>query len=161
VGKTTFINRVLEQSRVHNPIAVKISPHFYPPTPGLKLLSESENYQLFEETDRNSNKDSSLFLQNGAKRSYYMQAHDGHLAEAFIALLPYLEAERPILIESAALHQHIAAGLFLFIYNKNEEKKPTTKANLKIADFVVHSDGKSFDLPLSQLKFENEWKIIK
>jgi hypothetical protein len=161
VGKTTFINRVLEQPHIHNPVAVKISHHFYPATPGLALLSESENYQLFEETDRSGKKDSSRFLQHGAKRSFYVQANDEHLAEAFIALLPYLEAEHPVLIESASLHKHIAAGLFLFIYNKNDEQKPATKANLKVADFVVHSDGKTFDLPPSQLKFENEWRIVK
>ena len=161
VGKTTFINRVLENVRISGPVAVKISSHFYTPTPGLVLLSESDHYQLFEETDHDSNKDSSLFLQHGAKRSFYLQAHDEHLAEAFIALLPFLETEQPVLIESGALHRHIAAGLFLFIYNNNEAEKPATKANLKVADFVVHSEGKTFDLQPSQLKFENEWKILK
>ena len=159
VGKTTFINCALEQTREQKPIAVKISTHFHSVTPGLKLISENLGYQLFEETDRNSNKDSSLFLQHGAVRSFYIQVNDEHLPEAFLALLPFMEAGRPIIIESAALHKHITAGLFLFIYNKDGEKKPHTEANLKVTNLVIHSDGKSFSIPPSNLKFDNEWKI--
>lgn len=159
VGKTTFICRVLEQNRNQNPIAIKIAPHFHAITPGLKVISETSNYQLFEETNTQTHKDSSLFLQHGAARSFYAQVHDEHLPDLFMALLPFIEADKPVLIESAALHKYVDAGMFLFIYNENQEKKHHTEANLKIADFVVHSDGKSFSLEPSQLNFENEWKI--
>ena len=161
VGKTTFICQVLEQIRKQKPIAIKIAPHFHPITSGLKVITETPNYQLFEETDQTTNKDSSLFLQHGASRSFYAQVHDEHLPELFMALLPFIEADKPILIESAALHKYVDAGLFLFIYNEQGEKKQHTEASLKIADFVVQSDGKSFSVLPSQLKFENEWKIIQ
>ncbi len=159
VGKTTFICRVLAQLSEQEPIAIKISPHFHQPTAGLKLLSEDVNYQVFKETDRTIDKDSSLFLQHGAHTSIYVQVNDENLQEAFIALLPYLDAEKPILIESAALHKYISSGLFLFIYNEESEKKPSTEANLKIADMVIKSDGKSFSIQPEQVKFDNEWKI--
>ncbi|HKJ43193.1 MAG TPA: hypothetical protein VKA27_13945 [Sunxiuqinia sp.] len=161
VGKTTFICQLLEQHRQQHPIAIKIAPHFHSITSGLKVIDETPNYQLFEETERSISKDSSLFLQSGAVRSFYAQAHDEHLPELFMALLPFLDGKTPILIESAALHKYVDAGLFLFIYDEQGERKNHTEANLKIADFVVHSNGKSFSVHPSQLKFENEWKITQ
>ena len=159
VGKTTFTCRILKQNRHQKPIAIKIAPHLHSITSGLKTIHESAGYQLFEETNRNTSKDSSLFLQSGANRSFYAQATDEHLPDLFMALLPFLKSDKPILIESAALHKYIDAGLFLFIYNEKGEQKYHTEANLKIADIVVHSNGKSFSLQPSQLKFENGWRI--
>lgn len=161
VGKTTFICRVLNQTKTQRPIAVKISSHFHQPTKGLKLISEDQNYQLFEETNPSSQKDSSLYLQNGADRSFYIQSRDEFLPDAFMALLPFLTTDHPIIIESAALHKYIAAGLFLFIYNEEAEQKHHTAANLKIADIVVHSNGQNYSLQPEQLKFQDEWKVIR
>lgn len=159
VGKTTFICELLKANKTQQAIAVKISPHFHKPTSGLKLISESEFYQLFEEKNRKTTKDSSLYLQHGAKRSFYIQVNDEHLADAYLALLPFLEADKPILIESAALHHHIQSGLFLFIYNEENTHKPSTQANLKVADFVVRSNGSSYSHSPSIFKFEQSWKI--
>ncbi|WP_321290381.1 hypothetical protein [uncultured Sunxiuqinia sp.] len=161
VGKTTFVCRLLQNTKEQKPIAVKISSHFHPQTEGLKLITEEYNcFQLFEETDRTTEKDSSLYLKNGAARSFYIQAKDEFLPNAFMALLPFLSISNPVIIESASLHKYIATGLFLFICNENEENKPYTKAHLKIADFVVQSDGKSFSLQPEQLNFDAEWKIM-
>ena len=159
VGKTTFICELLEANKTQHPIAIKISPHFHQATPGLKLISETIHYQLFEETNREIHKDSSRYLQHGANRSFYMQVKDEHLADAFMALFPILEADKPIVIESAALHQHIRSGLFLFIYQEESADKPSTKANFKIADFVVCSTGSTFSHPPSTFKFDQSWKI--
>jgi hypothetical protein len=161
VGKTTFVCRLLQKTKEQKPIAVKISSHFHAQTEGLKLITEEYNcFQLFEETEKTTEKDSSLYLKNGAARSFYIQAKDEFLPDAFMALLPFLSASSPIIIESASLHKYIAAGLFLFIYNEDAENKPHTKAHLKIADFVVQSDGKSFNLQPEQLNFDTEWKIM-
>ncbi len=159
VGKTSYICNLLKEHKSRKPVAVKISPHFHKTTEGLRLISETSNYQLFEETNRETTKDSSLYLQHGAARSFYMQADDEHLTDAFLSLMPFLEADKPILIESAALHKYIQAGLFLFIYNEKSADKPSTKTNLKIADLVVRSNGPSFSHSPSSLKFEQTWKI--
>ncbi len=161
VGKTTFICQLLDSIKEMNPIAIKISPHFHEPTEGLKLLSEDKNYQIFEETQKDKPKDSSRYLKHGAKKSIYIQSQDEHLLEVFIALFPFLDAESPVLIESASLHKYVHGGLFLFIYNDEKETKPATKANLRIADIVIQSDGKKFTIKSNQIKFENEWKITQ
>ncbi len=158
VGKTTFICELLKANKEKKPVAIKISPHFHPQTEGLKLISETVNYQLFEETNRQTQKDSSLFLQNGANRSFYIQANDEHLPEAYLALLPFLEADKPILIESAALHKYVQGGCFLFIYDDENADKPNTNINRKIADFMVHSNGSNMQREAGKFIFKGTWK---
>lgn len=158
-GKTTFICQLLGQLANFKPIAIKVSPHFYAPTSGLKALAEEPNFQLFEETDQTSRKDSSRYLQNGAHRSFYIQVKDSNLQAAFIALLPYLEANQPILIESAAMHHVIDAGLFAFILRESEDKKPSTEINKKIADVLFAFNGQEFTPTTEYLIFDTEWKI--
>lgn len=157
-GKTTFLCQLLELHKQKQPIAVKISHHFYAPTPGLKLLAEEQGLQLFEETNRTTSKDSSLYLQHGACRSFYLQCKDEYLQQAFISLLPYLDADQPILIESAAMHHVIDAGLFVLVVNENIAPKPATEINRKIADLVISSDGKQFTPTPNQLIFDKAWK---
>lgn len=159
IGKTNFICQLLESVKEQQPIAIKISLHFHNQTEGLKVITENENYQIFEETNKEMKKDSSMFLQNGADRSFYIQAKDEYLKEVFIAMYPFLNVDKPIIIESASLHKYIDGGFFLFIYGKNEIEKPSTKINLRIANLVTESDGKSFSIKPSQIKFEKEWKI--
>ncbi|WP_163708072.1 P-loop NTPase family protein [Mangrovibacterium lignilyticum] len=158
-GKTTFICRLLESLSDYRPITVKISRHFYEPTPGLKALVDEENYQLFEETNLETRKDSSRYLQHGATRSFYIQARDQQLQLAFMALLPYLEAEQPILIESAAMHHIIDAGLFILIIREDGEQKPSTEINKKVADLLIYSDGQQYSPTPDHLIFDSEWKI--
>jgi len=158
-GKTTFICQLLGQLSRFSPIAVKVSHHFYDPTPGLILIAEEEGFQLFEETNRTTNKDSSLYLQHGALRSFYIQCKDEKLQRAFISLLPYLEANQPILIESAALHHIIDAGLFVLVVNESSKPKPATEINRKIADVIVVSDGQQFTPAPDQLIFDTTWRI--
>ena len=161
VGKTTFICQLLDSMQGMKPIAIKISPHFHEQTKKLKVLSENKNYQIFEETRRDSSKDSSRYLKHGAKKSFYIQSKDEHLLDVFIALFPFLDAESPILIESASMHKYIQGGLFVFIYNDKKETKPTMQANLRIADIVIQSDGKEFTMKTNQIKFDKEWKITQ
>ena len=158
-GKTTFICQLVEKLSGYKPITVKVSSHFYDPTPGLKILAEEANFQLFEETNRETSKDSSLYLQHGAQRSFYIQAKDTQLEMAFMALLPYLEAEEPIIIESAAMHHVIDVGQFVFVLRENAEQKPSTEINKKVADLIVYSDGERFSPTVDHLIFDKEWKL--
>ncbi len=159
VGKTTFICQLIEEIKNLRPIAVKISPHIHDIEKGMKVIIEEKGYQVYEEINADSTKDSSRYLQSGAYRSFYIQTNDTNLKEAFIALYPYFADENPILIESGALHKHINGGNFLFIHKTGGIEKPSTQTNLKIADFVVKTDGNSFSIKPNQLKFENGWKI--
>jgi len=158
-GKTSLICTLLEKYKHLSPICVKISPHFHEPTPGLKSLYEAGNFRLYEETSRETNKDSSHYLQSGASHSYFIQATDEHLEEAFISLFPYLNMESPILIESAALYKYMQPGMFIVIYDDSKPIKPSGEISMKVADLIIKSDSKSFTPSPSNIKFNKTWSI--
>ena len=159
VGKTTFIRKVIEHNADQNLTAIKITPHFHGPTEGLIPIAETENYRVFEETDRHSEKDSSLFLQSGAEKVIYLQTTDLFLAEAFAIAVAQLQPNQPIITESAALRKYIIPGLYLFIQKIGEEAKPSAQEMQKLADATILSDGNEFSIRPEKVTFKQIWKI--
>ncbi len=159
VGKTTFVCRILQNEKDKNPVAVKITPHFHKITAGLIEIDKGENWNLFEETDKTSNKDSSLYLQNGAIRSYLILANDSGLKEAFFALRKFLTQSNPVIIESAALVHIIQPGLFVMVLPENKPAKKYINSVLKKADLVILSDGITFNPSPLKITFKNSWYV--
>jgi len=157
VGKTTLACRILENEKEKSPVAVKITPHFHKTTPGLIELDKGENWILFEETETASGKDTSLYLLSGAVKSYLILAIDDALAKAFSGLKKFLPANRPIVIESAALIKHINPGLFLMVSRENSQRKKETKSLLEKADLSILNDGKKFIPSIEKIAFEDKW----
>ncbi len=160
VGKTSFIREVIAKNASKNLAAIKITPHFHEPGAGLIPLADTVNYRIFQETDSASRKDSSLFLQAGAQKVYYIQTTDAYLQEAFGLTTAQLSADQPIVVESAALRQIVKPGLYLFIQKKYEETKPTAKAMQKLADLTVFSDGEQFSINPQSVLFNQTWKTV-
>jgi len=115
VGKTTLACHILQNEKEKNPTAVKITPHFHQITEGLVQIANGNNWALYEETSKTSNKDSALYLQNGAAKSYLIQTPDSGLTEAFSELKKILPPKNPVVIESAALINIIQPGLFILV----------------------------------------------
>lgn len=159
VGKTTFIRRVIEKNIGQKPVAIKITPHFHEPTSGLTPISITENYRIFQETDLNSGKDSSLFLQAGADKVFYIQTTDDFLEEAFELVSRQFSSDQPVVTESAALRKYIAPGLYLFIQKKYEEIKPSALEMQKLAHKTIFSEGEDFSLNPELVTFNQSWKI--
>jgi hypothetical protein len=76
VGKTTFICSVIAGNPLQKMAAIKITPHFHDPGEGLIPIVENNNFRIFEETNIHSDKDTSRYLQAGARKSYYIQTND-------------------------------------------------------------------------------------
>lgn len=159
VGKTSFIRRVIHQNSSQKPVAVKITPHFHEPGAGLKPLAITENYRVYLETELTSEKDSSLFLQAGAVKVFYIQSTDEYLASALNYIKPVISGNQPILVESAALRQFINPGLYLFIRKINDDMKPSAMKFQKLADKVIYSDGEQFSIDPSGIIFDQTWQI--
>jgi hypothetical protein len=159
VGKTSFICGVISGNVGQKIIAVKITPHFHEPTPGLVDLSVNENYRVYRETDPDSGKDSSLFLKSGAEKVFYIQTTDQYLAEAFSTAISGCDPNSPIITESAALRKYITPGLYLFIQNKYGEVKPSAIEMQKMADRTVLNSGAEFSLNPKSISFNQTWKI--
>jgi hypothetical protein len=159
VGKTSFICKVIAGNLNQKLIAVKITPHFHEPTPGLVAISITPNYRVYHETDSNSGKDSSLFLKSGAEKVFYIQSTDLFLKEAFLIAISECNPNLPIITESAALRKYITPGLYLFIQKKSEEVKPSAFEMQKMADATVFSEDSDFSLSPKSITFNKTWKI--
>jgi hypothetical protein len=159
VGKTTFMRQVIEKNAEQNIVAVKITPHFHEPTPELIPISVNSNYRIFQETDLNSGKDSSLFLQAGADKVFYIQTTDDFLEKAFELVSGQFSSDQPVVTESAALRKYIVPGLYLFIQKKYEDVKPSAVEMQKLAHKTIFSDGEDFSLNPELVTFNQSWKI--
>ena len=161
VGKTSFMRRVIRQNASQKLVAVKITPHFHEPTPGLSPILVTDNYRIFKETDLTSGKDSSLFLQAGAEKVFYIQVTDAYLEDAFRIVTDCISKDQPIIVESAALRKFIVPELYLFIQKDYEEVKPSALEMQKLADIVVYSDSGQFSMAPSSFVYDQIWKIAK
>jgi len=158
VGKTSFILNVIEQNISQKLAAIKITPHFHEPTPGLIAIEVNENFRVFQETNRDSEKDSSLFLRSGAEKVLYIQTSDLFLNEAFLIALAQLEPDQPVVTESAAFRKFIVPGLYLFIQKLDLEVKPSAIEMKKLADHIIISDGNSFSITPKSIRFDQTWQ---
>ena len=161
VGKTSFMRRVIRQNASQKLVAVKITPHFHEPTAGLSPILVTDNYRIFRETDLTSGKDSSLFLQAGAEKVFYIQATEEHLEDAFRIITDYISSDQPIIVESAALRKFIVPDFYLFIQKNYEEVKPSALEMQKLADVIVYSDSGQFSMDPSSFVYDQIWKINK
>ena len=159
VGKTTFACQVIQHLKGQMSTGVKITPHFHSPTPGLIELAGTKNWKLFEETNVDTNKDSSLLLKSGASKSYLIQTRPEVLAEAFLELQKYLPENLPIIAESATLIEILDPGYFVVILPDEKCKKKSTETLLPLADLIVISDGKHFTPPSEKIIFNNKWML--
>ncbi|HCY41043.1 MAG TPA: hypothetical protein DHV48_06760 [Prolixibacteraceae bacterium] len=159
VGKTTFICRIITQNTAKKIVAIKITPHFHKTTFGLIPLHIAENYTVYEEIDRFSDKDTSLFLQAGAKRVFFIQAKDDQLEAAFGIVSTLIDPEQPVIIESAALRKIRVPNLYIFIQKKFETVKPSAHEMQKLADISVFSEEESFSIDPQTIQFNLTWKI--
>lgn len=160
VGKTSFIRRIIALNADHKIAAIKITPHFHEPTSGLVPIVVTGNYRIFQETDSTSGKDTSLFLQAGASKVFYIQTSDDFLKEAFDQVIGHLDPDQPVIIESAALRRILKPAFYLFIQNKYDEIKPSALEMQEQADAIVYSDSGQFSMNPSAFMFNLTW-IIK
>ncbi len=158
VGKTSFIRRVIALNAGQKIAAIKITPHFHEPTCGLIPIHVTDNYRIFQETDLNSGKDSSLFLQAGAEKVFYIQTTDAFLKEAFMLVSGELDPEQAVIVESAALRNKLEPAFYIFIQNKYEAIKAAALKMQEMADLIVYSDSGQFSLDPTSITFDQKWK---
>jgi Ni2+-binding GTPase involved in maturation of urease and hydrogenase len=159
VGKTTLACHIIQKEKEKNPHAVKITPHFHQITEGLVEIKKGNNWALYEETCKTSKKDSSLYLQNGAVKSYLIQTPDSGLTEAFSELKKILPPKNPVVIESAALINIIQPGLFILVLPAGNRIMKKIQPLFNYADLIIKSDGKQFFPSAETIIFENVWRV--
>jgi hypothetical protein len=114
-GKTTFVCRIIKQFSDLGITSIKISPHFHEPSPGLVHVSGKPGLEIYEETARNSTKDSSRMLESGATKVYYIQTQEESLYEAFSEVYLNIKSDSPVICESPSLINYLTPGMFVIM----------------------------------------------
>ena len=122
-GKTAVVCRIIDQLKDSRIFAVKTSPHFHEPSPGLSLVYEEEGLRLFEETNILSAKDTSRMLYAGASRVFYIQAGRDRVSEGFLRLIAMLPAGVAVVCESPSLVRDIEPGIFILMRGSDQPSK--------------------------------------
>jgi hypothetical protein len=136
-GKTSLALEIIKQfSNSFDLVGAKISPHFHTHLLNRDPIFSTENFAIFNETQVDSGKDSSLMLKAGAQKVFYIEVKDPHIMDAYSHLASILPSSTPIVIESPGLRKILEPGLFIIVdhpqqLNKKEEiLSLATKADL-------------------------------
>ena len=158
VGKTYFACRIIEMlSKNHAVTAVKISPHFHQISENADMLINSEHLVVINETEI-SHKDSSLFLQSGAAKVFYVMANPENPEKAFQFLKPIL-TDGPVIFESAGLGEIIDAGLSFFLKKPGD---PILKNNWAAQySHIIENEGEILNFDITKIGFEDNQFDLK
>ncbi len=163
-GKTTFgCSLIAQHSASHLITGIKISPHFHPLEKDDKIIEKTSGYVIVEETKKGSGKDSSRMLDAGAGKVFYIQVWDENLENAMKALMPYIDPQSFVIIESGWARTIFQPGVFLILNRKDD---PITKTSIEAykskADLWINFDGHNFDFdPALIIPTDEGWKILK
>lgn len=153
VGKTTFARDIIRHlSEKAEITGIKTSPHFHKLSEDLDIIHWNSDYVVAEEKGR-SRKDSSLLLQAGAKRVFFIMAKQEYLEEAFSLISGMLD-HHIIIAESGGLNELIEPAVFFFVRNKQESVKK--EQYLKFNPYMVTNSDQGFDFEVSKLDVRNE-----
>ncbi len=112
VGKTTFCEKLITKlSTEFDVFAIKFSNHFEHISSESIVVSKSIDFQIIEETEFKSGKDSSRYLAAGAKRSFFVVAKENADLGALLEIVSDLPPNFPIIVESGGLLAKIKPGL--------------------------------------------------
>ena len=110
------------------------------------------NYDIIEETDSESGKDTSRMLAAGAAHVFWLRAIKTHLAEGISALLETIGTDAICVCESNSLRQVVEPGLFLMVAGRQDQQpKPSSVEVGPYADRIVSFDGNKFDIGLDEI----------
>jgi hypothetical protein len=157
VGKTTFALSIIRHLSKHGDvIGLKTSPHMHDLNEDLDVFSRTSDYVVAEEKGQ-STKDSSLMLQAGAKRVFFIMAKDEFLEQAFSVIAKRLD-QAIVVAESGGLSALIKPGLFFFV--KHPKDQITKKHYLKYKPIMVNNGDPGFDFEVERLSFKNKHIFI-
>jgi hypothetical protein len=162
-GKTTLACLIIQKfSRDHQITALKISPHMHRIATGGKVICDSENLYIAEETNAGTGKDSSRMLQAGASRSFFICASGDQLSSGISKILETADDHTLFVCESGGLRQFVVPGLFFIVSRPgSSEIKPGTQNLLQFENIWLTFDGHHFNLNLDEIVIhQNNWKKI-
>jgi hypothetical protein len=160
-GKTTMACRIIRQFPELKIIAIKITPHFHETTAGLLTISDKNGYAIYEETERDSFKDTSRMLKAGAQRVYFAKVWDDRLSAAFSEIMKSVPAGTPVICESPALRNFAEPGVFI-IMTSDTISKHKDISNLQKSPHVMFKLEELKDIRRLPIEFEDgKWRLFQ
>ncbi len=151
VGKTYFACSVIKHLSRHTVVTgIKISSHIHSYNPE-DVLFKNEHFVIIQEKEI-TNKDSSLMLQSGAQKVFFIMAEQEYLYDAFSYLQTILP-DNAIVCESGGLYKLVNPGLFFFIKRKDSEIVKTE--HLSHSPVIIENDGNDFNFDINSIHFSN------
>lgn len=160
-GKSSLAELLISRFADRGVTGVKITPHSHPEMSGLERLVEKNRFQIFEEKNRNSGKDSPRMLRAGAAKVFLVVSPEENLAEAFESLQSFIPPGSPVIYESPALRRFVEPDLFVVMQNDSDFSTDRKKIDdlLSVADIVLSLDEmKVFSYQYISLSVSNNWK---
>lgn len=121
--------------------------------PGCGVCSSvTGDYEICEETDPGTEKDTSRLLKAGAARVFWLKAMREALAEGFDALTASIDRDAVVVAESNSLRNVVAPGLFLMVKDAGGGPvKETAREVMALADIIVPSVGGATAYPVEDI----------
>jgi len=145
VGKTEFLCRLIRKiSSTSEIFALKVSAIF--PDEHTFHGDHSDDltgHYLFEETRRDTPKDTSRMMQAGACRVFYLRSNDEGILNGYESFKNQLPQGALVVCESNSLVNVVKPGLFILVRAGQGIVKARAKSLLEYADLVLVSDGES------------------
>ena len=136
VGKTSVAAGLIYAFRKYSWTAIKISSHRHASISSLKKDNE-ENFDIYEESNREGSSDTSRFLAAGAGRSLWLRIKDDR-SDTAQQLLPILQSCPFVLIESNRIVRVIRPDLFIMVLRFDTiDFKDSARTCLHQADAVI------------------------
>lgn len=159
-GKTSMACKLIEQFREYNITAIKITPHFHETTPGLDTIYEETGYAIYEETNRDTTKDTSRMLRSGAGKGYFAKVLDNRLKFVFDKIMDFIPAGTPIICESPALRNFINPGVFVIMTSGTNNNQKNI-SHLQSFPHIMYKLEELKDIRSFPLEFEDgKWRLI-
>ncbi|MHC4691547.1 MAG: molybdenum cofactor guanylyltransferase [Planctomycetota bacterium] len=119
------------------------------------------DFDIMEETDSNSQKDTARLLAAGAKRVFWLRVMKKSLEQGLTCLLDIIGPEAVSICESNSLRQVVEPGLFLMVKGRDSKTWKSSARNVKkYADRIVVTGSRGFDSDLDRIKLINgKWKL--
>lgn len=165
IGKTTLAEAVIKKYASSWPIIGLKASSVYAGEDqlhGKKPISFNGKFDIMEELDQSGRKDTSRFLQAGARQAFYVRAMDDQLQPAIEHFFRIVPAESIIVCESGSLRSVLVPGLFVLLKGAELEKVKTRMAWLEpLADKVFEISGNQLDKQVEQIIFNSMGWALK
>ncbi len=169
-GKTEFACRLIEKySKTHQICGVKVvaidrrEGNCPKGGKGCGVCTSLDcDYEIFEETVNDPNKDTSRMLIAGAKKVYFLKVEKNSLEKGLEALLKIIPKNYLVVVESNSIRKVLEPGLFIVIKNLQDKTiKDSCAEVVDFADKIIVFDNMNWDFSPDRVLIKDCSWIIK